>query len=85
MRERALKSFRENGVRAVFHYVPLHSSPKGMELCGQHSLPVTEDLSARLVRLPFFHEIDTAEQNVVINILSDVLRQFSTRRFEQPV
>jgi dTDP-4-amino-4,6-dideoxygalactose transaminase len=85
IREQALDSLRNAGIRAVFHYVPLHSSPKGLELCGQQSLPVTEDLSARLVRLPFFHEIDSSEQNMVIKVLSDVIRQNSMRRFEQPV
>ena len=38
-----------------FHYVPLHDSPAGRRLgraCGE--LAVTEDLAARLVRLPLF-------------------------------
>ncbi len=33
------------GIHAVFHYVPLHSSPMGRQLGGDRSLPVTEDLS----------------------------------------
>jgi dTDP-4-amino-4,6-dideoxygalactose transaminase len=73
IRDQALAAMKEAGVRAVFHYVPLHSSPKGKELCGEQTLPVTEDLSARLLRLPFFHEIDASEQQAVIKVLSDLL------------
>jgi dTDP-4-amino-4,6-dideoxygalactose transaminase len=73
IRDQALAAMKEAGVRAVFHYVPLHSSPKGKELCGEQTLPVTEDLSARLLRLPFFHEIDASEQQAVIKVVSDLL------------
>lgn len=43
------------GIHAVFHYVPLHESPAGIALGRQNGpLPVTEDLSRRLVRLPLW-------------------------------
>ncbi|OQA88857.1 MAG: dTDP-4-amino-4,6-dideoxygalactose transaminase [Lentisphaerae bacterium ADurb.Bin242] len=46
----------------VFHYVPLHSAPKGLELCGKkYSLPVTEEYADRLLRLPCYYEL-TPEQ-----------------------
>jgi dTDP-4-amino-4,6-dideoxygalactose transaminase len=40
---------------AVFHYIPLHSSPAGQRF-GRASgaLPVTDDVSARLVRMPLW-------------------------------
>jgi dTDP-4-amino-4,6-dideoxygalactose transaminase len=43
------------GIGAVFHYVPLHSSPAGLRF-GRAAgpLPVTDDLSARLVRMPLW-------------------------------
>ena len=49
------------GVHAVFHYVPLHSSPAGRKF-GRTAgaLPVTEDLAERLVRLPLFFNLDDA-------------------------
>ena len=46
---------RENGIMAVFHYIPLHSAPAGLRF-GRASgeLPVTDDVSDRLVRLPLW-------------------------------
>jgi dTDP-4-amino-4,6-dideoxygalactose transaminase len=42
-------------IQCVFHYVPLHSSPTGRQV-GRASgaLPVTDDVSDRLVRLPLW-------------------------------
>ncbi len=54
------------GILAVFHYVPLHTSPMGERLgysAGQ--LPVTEDVSGRLLRLPFYFELTPDEQQEV--------------------
>lgn len=44
---------KNSGIHATFHYVPLHNSPAGLRF-GRRSgeLPVTEDVAARLVRLP---------------------------------
>ncbi|MBS0382018.1 MAG: dTDP-4-amino-4,6-dideoxygalactose transaminase [Proteobacteria bacterium] len=62
---------REAGVGAVFHYIPLHSSPAGRKYGRTASpMPVTDDVSERLVRLPLWvgledqqrHVIDTARQ-----------------------
>jgi dTDP-4-amino-4,6-dideoxygalactose transaminase len=66
MREGILEQMRTQGVRAAFHYVPLHNSPKGLELVGPLSLPVTEDLSARLVRMPLYFTMDDLEQDRAI-------------------
>jgi dTDP-4-amino-4,6-dideoxygalactose transaminase len=56
------------GILAVFHYLPLHLSPMGLRFGGrQGDCPVTEDLADRLVRLPFFTGMSSAEQNQVID------------------
>jgi dTDP-4-amino-4,6-dideoxygalactose transaminase len=55
------------GILAVFHYLPLHLSPMGLRFGGrQGDCPVTEDLADRLVRLPFFTGMSSAEQGQVI-------------------
>jgi dTDP-4-amino-4,6-dideoxygalactose transaminase len=55
------------GILAVFHYLPLHLSPMGLRLGGREgACPVTEDLSNRLLRLPFFTGMSGSEQNQVI-------------------
>jgi dTDP-4-amino-4,6-dideoxygalactose transaminase len=61
------------GILAVFHYLPLHLSPMGVRFGGrQGDFPVTEDLSDRLLRLPFFTGMSTSEQNQII----DAVRAF---------
>jgi len=71
-RRQVLAHLRAHGVHAVFHYVPLHSSPMGKRLCCHDlRLPVTEDASMRLIRLPVFYEITSAEQNLVIGLLDE--------------
>jgi dTDP-4-amino-4,6-dideoxygalactose transaminase len=55
LRTAAVKRLGEQGINAVFHYVPLHSSPAGRRFGRpQGSLTVTEDSSARLIRLPLW-------------------------------
>jgi dTDP-4-amino-4,6-dideoxygalactose transaminase len=55
MRQRLIEALDEEGVSAVFHYVPLHASPAGRRL-GRASgeLGVTVDASERLLRLPLW-------------------------------
>lgn len=66
-RDRFLVYLKDRGVGAFFHYVPLHSSPMGKKLGGESfSCPVTEDVSARLVRLPFFNSMTQDEQGYLI-------------------
>jgi len=57
-RDRLLHYLRENGIYAVFHYVPLHSSPAGRKY-GRISgnMSVTDEVSERLLRLPLFYEM----------------------------
>jgi dTDP-4-amino-4,6-dideoxygalactose transaminase len=57
-------------IQAVFHYLPLHLSDVGRGFGGQTGdCPVTEDISDRLLRLPFFNELTEDEQMRVIAAL----------------
>jgi dTDP-4-amino-4,6-dideoxygalactose transaminase len=61
---------RERGILAVFHYQPLHLSPLGRSFGGREGqCPVTEDVSERLVRLPFFTSMTDDEQDEVVEAL----------------
>ncbi|HXK08026.1 MAG TPA: dTDP-4-amino-4,6-dideoxygalactose transaminase [Vicinamibacteria bacterium] len=60
-RDEALQTLRARGVRATFHYVPLHSSPYGRTIGGTaRELPVTDRVAATLLRLPL-HPLLTDE------------------------
>ena len=66
VREALIGRMREDGIMTPFHYVPLHSSPAGRRF-GRTSgkLTVTEDLSARLVRLPLYPRMGDALPRVI--------------------
>src|SRR5262249_21673354 len=55
LRAPLIEALREHGVHAVFHYVPLHSSPAGAKFGrAVGSLETTTNLSERLLRLPLW-------------------------------
>jgi len=73
-RNAVLASMREVGVTATFHYVPLHSSDAGRLFAARTTeCPVTDDVSGRLLRLPFYNDLTDAEaERVVAAFLSAV-------------
>lgn len=79
LRDQVLDQIRASGIRAVFHYVPLHNSPVGRQLVGPLTLPHTEDLSSRLIRLPFFHDITPSEIDAVVDAFHSLLDNNTTR------
>lgn len=56
VRTRYIERLRSAGIQSVFHYIPLHSSPAGKRLGRTHggSLPITDSVSDRLVRMPLW-------------------------------
>jgi dTDP-4-amino-4,6-dideoxygalactose transaminase len=79
-RDGLLAHLNRNNIHAVFHYVPLHSSPMGQKFgYSPGDLPVTEDLSARLLRLPMYYEITEEEQNMVVDKIGDFLKKAPLR------
>lgn len=58
-RTELIAHLRARGIHAVFHYVPLHASPAGRRY-GRAAgpLPVTEDVAARLLRLPLYYDLE---------------------------
>lgn len=69
-REKLIDHLAEREILAVFHYLPLHQSEMGRKLVEKPApCPVAEDISSRLVRLPFFNSITSAEQGEVIAAL----------------
>lgn len=67
-RDAFLAHLRAGGIGAVFHYLPLHTSPMGERFGGRSgSLPVTESVAARIARLPFFTLMTDEEQDRVVS------------------
>jgi dTDP-4-amino-4,6-dideoxygalactose transaminase len=54
-----IQYLKNMGIMAVFHYLPLHLSKMGENFGGKiGDCPVTENISDRLVRLPFYNDLD---------------------------
>jgi dTDP-4-amino-4,6-dideoxygalactose transaminase len=79
-RDALLEHLQQQGILAVFHYVPLHTSPMGRSFGYQEGdLPITEELSGRLLRLPLFYDITEAEQELVVTTIDRFLLSRSAR------
>ena len=66
-RDALIAHLRERGILAVFHFQPLHRSAMGRRFGGDSAhCPVSEDVSARLVRLPFYNGMSEADQMEVV-------------------
>ena len=71
-RDGLIEHLRGLGIQATFHYVPLHSSPAGLKYARVHGeMTHTDNLSARLLRLPLYSGMDGAEKAV-----SDAVLEF---------
>jgi dTDP-4-amino-4,6-dideoxygalactose transaminase len=54
------------GIKTVFHYVPLHSAPSGLPFNPDLVLPVTDQVSSGLVRLPVYPDLTSDDVGRVI-------------------
>jgi dTDP-4-amino-4,6-dideoxygalactose transaminase len=66
IRDRLMALLKSEGILSVFHYIPLHSSPAGAKHGRAHGeLPVTDSASARLLRMPFYFQLEESEQDEI--------------------
>ena len=73
-RDGLIQHLAESGIQAVFHYVPLHSSPAGQRFGRVHgSLQITDDASERLVRLPLWIGMDDADVDRVATAVEEAV------------
>jgi dTDP-4-amino-4,6-dideoxygalactose transaminase len=72
-RTRFIEKMKAAGILCVFHYVPLHSSPAGLEYGrADGPLPVTDDVSERLVRLPLWLGLEEHQDRVIETALQAI-------------
>jgi dTDP-4-amino-4,6-dideoxygalactose transaminase len=70
-RTQLIEHLKSQGILAVFHYVPLHSSPMGLAMGYRAGmLPITETVSERLLRLPIYYEMQECEVELVVDEIS---------------
>lgn len=71
-RTKLISYLKENGVMAVFHYIPLHTAPAGKkygEFRGEDKYTTVE--SERLARLPLYYGLSEQDQGKVIQVIKD--------------
>lgn len=67
-----IKYLKENDIQAVFHYIPLHSSPAGKKYGYFHGEDIyTTKESERLLRLPLYYGISEKDVKTVINTIKE--------------
>lgn len=74
-RSALISYLKENGILAVFHYVPLHSAPAGLKFgrfSGEDSYTTKE--SERLLRLPLYYGLTRQDQHTVIKQVKNFYR-----------
>ena len=73
-RNSLMENLKNTGIRAFFHYIPLHTSTMGVKFgYREGDLPVTESISGRLLRLPFYPELRKDKQEFIIKMLKKYL------------
>lgn len=66
-RQALIAHLKARNIFSVFHYLPLHLSDMGRQFGGQEGdCPVTEDVSDRLLRLPFYNDLTSSDQARVV-------------------
>ena len=73
-RDNLITFLKEKDIIAPFHYIPLHLSPVGKKYgYKEGDLPLTEEYSSRLIRLPLYADMSEEEVNKVCEEVSNFL------------
>jgi dTDP-4-amino-4,6-dideoxygalactose transaminase len=81
VRDGLIANLKQHGIAAPFHYVPLHTAPVGMSFgYREGDLPVTESLSSRLLRLPFYYDLSEIEQMQIVTRIQAFAARATGRR-----
>jgi dTDP-4-amino-4,6-dideoxygalactose transaminase len=76
LRDQLISFLRSHNIASAFHYLPLHLSPMGRQFgYKEGDCPVTEEISGRLLRLPFHNRLSKDVQDRVISAISEFCRQ----------
>ena len=69
-RQALIANLRKRNIMAVFHYLPLHLSKMGAGFArNPEACPVTQDVSDRLVRIPFFNDLTEVDQTRIVEAI----------------
>jgi len=69
-REKLIRHLNEQGIQAVFHYLPLHLSPYFKDKYTGLPLPLAEHYADCLLRLPLYYDLSFEGIEMVVNSIS---------------
>ena len=75
-RTKLIQYLKDHGVMAVFHYIPLHTSPAGKEyglFCGRDQYTTKE--SERLLRLPLYYQLKKEDAEKVVGLIEGFYKE----------
>jgi dTDP-4-amino-4,6-dideoxygalactose transaminase len=79
-RQSLISHLKAKSILSVFHYTPLHLSEAGKKFAARPSnCPVTEEVSERLLRLPFYNDLSEGEQDQVTAAVTNSRLRSSSR------
>lgn len=64
---------KKHQIEALFHYIPLHNSKKGIEYCD-YSLPIVENTANRLLRLPLHYQLEKEDIITIYQTINDYFK-----------
>ena len=75
IRNMVLNKLQKQGIEAVFHYIPLHSSPMGQKLGYKTSeYKVTNEVAATILRLPIYPDLSKKELDYIIKNIENIFQ-----------
>ena len=77
-RNALLAYLQQHNIQAAFHYIPLHSSPMGQQFGYKaEDLPITEEVSGCLLRLPLYYDLTEEQQRYVVQYVTKGVERFA--------
>lgn len=75
-RAKLINYLKRSGILTIFHYIPLHTSLMGRKFGYKRGdLPITENVSQRLLRLPLYNSMSAHDQEFVIEKIYEFFRK----------
>ena len=74
LRDKVIRGLASYGIESAFHFLPLHTSEMGRRFGYKAGdLPITEEISAALVRLPMYPKLNNSEMDYIVAALEKIL------------
>lgn len=73
--QQVFNALRERGIGVNLHYIPVHTQPYYQDLgFAEGEFPESEQYYREAISLPMFHGMTEAQQNAVVDVLTDILK-----------